>query len=120
MFIEKINLVVSEKLLQQIASEQQRQRELLTQLISIIKSTNVKVSHLDSKVSQLDSKMTQIDQKVSELENTVGEILKLQKKQENLLQQLSQGQERQDKILETLALRSLEQETEIREMKRIK
>ncbi|WP_188624263.1 hypothetical protein [Caldalkalibacillus thermarum] len=64
--------------------------------------------------------MSQLGQKVSELETIVGEILKLQKKLENLLQQSSQDQERQDKILETLALRSLEQETEIREMKRIK
>ncbi|EST12954.1 hypothetical protein P343_03815 [Sporolactobacillus laevolacticus DSM 442] len=30
------------------------------------------------------------------------------------------SQQRQDKILETLALRSIEQETEIRHMKRVK
>lgn len=34
--------------------------------------------------------------------------------------ELKDGQLRQDKILESLALRSLEQETEIREIKRIK
>lgn len=33
---------------------------------------------------------------------------------------LAKSQEKQDRILETLALRSLEQETEIREIKRIK
>lgn len=33
---------------------------------------------------------------------------------------LKQGQERQDKILESLALRSLEQETDLRDLKRIK
>lgn len=36
------------------------------------------------------------------------------------LTSLKQGQERQDKILESLALRSLEQETELRDLKRIK
>ncbi|EKN64573.1 hypothetical protein P9E76_06925 [Schinkia azotoformans] len=36
------------------------------------------------------------------------------------LSSLKEGQERQDKILESLALRSLEQETELRELKRIK
>lgn len=33
---------------------------------------------------------------------------------------LKQGQERHEKILESLAMRSLEQETELRELKRIK
>ncbi|WP_260842602.1 hypothetical protein [Siminovitchia fortis] len=32
---------------------------------------------------------------------------------------LKHGQERQDKILESLAMRSLEQETELRDLKRI-
>lgn len=36
------------------------------------------------------------------------------------LTSLKEGQERQDRILESLSLRSLEQETEIRELKRIK
>ncbi|HHW37246.1 MAG TPA: hypothetical protein GXX18_08425 [Bacillales bacterium] len=36
------------------------------------------------------------------------------------LSSLKEGQERQDKILESLAMRSLEQETELRELKRIK
>ena len=36
------------------------------------------------------------------------------------LQSLKDGQERQDKILESLALRSLEQETDLRDLKRIK
>lgn len=37
-----------------------------------------------------------------------------------LINTLVKSQERQEKILETLALRSLEQETDIRELKRIK
>lgn len=36
------------------------------------------------------------------------------------LSSLKQGQERQDKILESLAMRSLEQETELREIRRAK
>jgi chromosome segregation ATPase len=37
-----------------------------------------------------------------------------------VLTALKDGQERQDRILESLAMRSLEQETDIRELKRIK
>lgn len=33
---------------------------------------------------------------------------------------LKEGQDRQDKILQSLAMRSLEQETELRELKRVK
>lgn len=36
------------------------------------------------------------------------------------LSSLKQGQDRQDKILEALAMRSLEQETELRDLKRVK
>jgi chromosome segregation ATPase len=52
-----------------------------------------------------------------------GEIRSINTKPENIsikMDQLVESQDRQDKILESLSLRSLEQETEIRELKRIK
>ena len=60
-----------------------------------------------------DAKLESISMDINKIH---GEIVSIKETQQILIQ----GQERQDKILESLALRSLEQETELRELKRIK
>ncbi|WP_067931245.1 hypothetical protein [Alicyclobacillus kakegawensis] len=57
-------------------------------------------------IAQLIGVVASTNQKVSDLQSDIA-VLK-------------DGQVRQDKILESLALRSLEQETELRELKRAK
>jgi hypothetical protein len=68
-----------------IKASQLQQGDMLAQLISIVGSTNQKVTGMQADIVEL-----------------------------------KEGQTRQDKILESLALRSLEQETDLRELKRAK
>jgi hypothetical protein len=87
---DKLDLILQKLVAIESVQKQQgnmltQQGDMLTQLISIVASTNQKVSDLQSDISSL-----------------------------------KEGQLRQDKILESLAMRSLEQETDIRDLKRIK
>ncbi|PWA12061.1 hypothetical protein DCC39_07970 [Pueribacillus theae] len=87
---DKLDLILSE--LKNIKSEQERHSDLLHQLIKTVGATNTKLESTESNVHRLHDELSS----------------------------LKQGQERQDKILESLAMRSLEQETELRDLKRIK
>ncbi|MDN3954367.1 hypothetical protein [Sporolactobacillus laevolacticus] len=75
---------------------------------------------IDQRLDQVDQKFERVDQKLNAITDQVvknSEQLTLLAENQNLL---IASQQRQDKILETLALRSIEQETEIRHMKRVK
>ncbi|WP_027416498.1 hypothetical protein [Aneurinibacillus terranovensis] len=78
---------------------------------------------LNKIIERLDVQGANIEQlkvDVAHLQGDVTDLKETQKKHDDLLARLVKGQERQDKILESLALRSLEQESELRELKRIK
>ena len=73
--------------------------------------------------SQLDENTQLIKALYHRQEETDAKIENLSHDVHQIHQELTsfkEGQERQDKILESLAMRSLEQETELRELKRIK
>ncbi|WP_245891063.1 hypothetical protein [Desmospora activa] len=86
---------------------------MLRTILEAQEVTNAKLEALTSDARHLQGEVAFIKENVASLKES-------QDKQDELLQQLVQGQERQDRILEALATRSLEQETEIRELKRIK
>lgn len=100
--------------------------EQLNNLSNIQQETNNGIGSLDNKVSSLDAKLDVIEKQVglnTEKLNTITEEQK-QIKQATIdtkeeIHSLKDEQERQDKILESLSLRSLEQETDIRALKRI-
>lgn len=73
-----------------IKSAQNQQGDMLTQLISIIASTNQKVVGLESTLDQIDARTRRIES----------------------------GQARQEHALSSLALRSIEQENKIRDLQR--
>jgi chromosome segregation ATPase len=88
---------------------------------------DMRQSELNQMVSSIrDNQLAQRaehDALVHDVSEMKGEIVSINKKLENTsskLDQLVESQDRQDKILESLSLRSLEQETEIRDLKRIK
>ncbi|MFZ3590945.1 hypothetical protein ACOI1C_17230, partial [Bacillus sp. DJP31] len=99
------------------------------------------ISRMQNDIHMLDTRQFELNQMVSSIRDNQlaqreghdslvhdvaemkGEIKSIDKKLENVsstLDQLVESQERKDKILESLSLRSLEQETDIRELKRIK
>ncbi|MEF2968064.1 hypothetical protein V3851_19730 [Paenibacillus sp. M1] len=74
-----------------------RHEGLIMQLINIVKSTNEKLAIVKEDVTVIKQDMASLKEAVSQSRENIS---------------------RQDRILESLAMRSLEQETRIREMKR--
>lgn len=68
--------------------------------------TDAKVEALTMDVHQIKGDVAKLKEDVATLKSDVG--------------LLKEGQQRHEKILETLALRSIEQETTIRQMKQVK
>lgn len=84
---------------------------------------------LKSQVANLETRMTSLETRVTNIETNMATkddvadlpaiklaVLEASEK----INEIVSGQERQDKILEALSLRSLEQESELRALKRIK
>ncbi|WP_017754720.1 hypothetical protein [Calidifontibacillus oryziterrae] len=90
---------MGDKILQQILTELQSIKSQLDENTQITKTIRDRQEETDAKLVNLSMDVHKIK----------GELLSLK-----------EGQERQDKILESLAMRSLEQETELRDLKRIK
>lgn len=90
---------MGDKILQQILTELQSIKSQLDENTQITKTIRDRQEETDAKLENLSMDVHKIK----------GELLSLK-----------EGQERQDKILESLAMRSLEQETELRDLKRIK
>ncbi|WP_234404850.1 hypothetical protein [Paenibacillus bouchesdurhonensis] len=82
---------------------------------------------IDKRLDGIDKRLDGIDQRLDSHEGLITQLIGVVKStnekvtvmQEDLAE-LKEGQGRQDRILESLALHSLEQETIIRELKRIK
>ena len=104
---------MSEQLLRKILEEIQSVKETQNLTQTQLTETNQIVRAIRDRQENTDAKLESISMDVNKIH---GEIISIKETQQLLIQ----GQERQDKILESLALRSLEQETELRELKRIK
>jgi chromosome segregation ATPase len=123
---------MSETLLKQIVNklddmqtEHQRYSDLIHQLITNVGYLGKQIGGLDlrmdgleqrmdglvQRMDGLDQRMDGLDQRMERLESKVDDI-SLE------MNSLQEGQERQNRILESLSMRSLEQETQIREIKR--
>ncbi|AMA73300.1 MULTISPECIES: hypothetical protein [Aneurinibacillus] len=82
--------------------------------------TKVLLNKIIERLDVQSATLEQLKMDVAHIQGDVTELKETLQKHDDLLARLIEGQERQDKILESLALRSLEQETELRELKRIK
>ncbi|MEK4513100.1 hypothetical protein [Paenibacillus sp. FSL K6-2524] len=101
---QKLDLILGEigKIENELSSINKRldsHEDLITQLIGVVKATNEMITVIQTDVSVLKKDVSVLKDDVTESKS---------------------GQNRQDRILETLALHSLEQEAIIRELKRIK
>lgn len=95
--MDKLDLILKklddhDKLFNTLDSALKQQGDMLTQLISIVASTNQKVSDMQSQINLIDERTERFDA----------------------------AQARQERILEKLSARSLEQETDIENLKRVK
>ncbi|WP_100488593.1 hypothetical protein [Sporolactobacillus pectinivorans] len=93
---------------------------LLKQILDKLNTIDERTKKLDNNQKQFEDHFEQIDKKL----NTITEQIVKNSEQITLLREsqaaLISGQQKQDKILEMLAMRSLEQESDIRDLKRIK
>lgn len=94
---QKLDLIVEQ--LSGITKRLDSHEDRITQLIGIVRSTNEKITVIQADISVLKQDVSVLKEDMAELKT---------------------GQNRQERILETLPLHSLEQETIIRELKRIK
>jgi hypothetical protein len=97
-------------------------KQLLQQILAELQSTNQRLVSLESDISTIKATMATkediallplIQQAVIETNRNVLES-------SATIERIEEGQVRHDRILESLSMRSLEQETELRELKRIK
>src|SRR5690625_5128821 len=102
-------------------------------ILSEIKNLNERITTMEGNMTtkqELENLTTKIDTVTHQVASN-SEKLDVITEEQNQIKQatmdtkedatsLKDGQERQDKILESLSLRSLEQETDIRDLKRIK
>lgn len=88
---------------------------------------NGRLDGIDQRLDGIDHRLDGIDQRLDSHEGLITQLIGVVKStnekvtvMQEELAELKEGQSRQDRILESLALHSLEQETIIRELKRIK
>ena len=99
--------------LKEIKSEQQSMNETQSLMQTQQTETNQLVRVIIDRQDETDAKLEALTMDVHKIRGDVTEM-------KEDISSLKQGQERQDKILASLAMRSLEQETELRDLKRIK
>ena len=94
--------------------------QLLQQILNELQTMNQRLSNSELRQNEI-SQIVQAIHHQQEIADAKLEALTLDVHYiRGDLTSLKEGQERQDRILESLAMRSLEQETQLRELKRIK
>ncbi|MBD2868398.1 hypothetical protein [Paenibacillus arenilitoris] len=135
---------MNENLGSRIGSLETRMESFETRMGSIetrMESIETRIGSLETRMESIETRMGSLETRMESLESGQKElnliVTAIRDRQDEAdarfealsfdihrilgeLSELKKGQERQDKILEALALRSLEQETDIRELKRIK
>ncbi len=108
---QDVELIKSQ--LNELKSDQKETRQDIALLKSQIKENTALIRAIRDRQEETDAKLEALTMDVHKLNGFVTEHA-------GKLDHIVKSQERQDKILESLALRSLEQESELRELKRIK
>ncbi len=108
--MDKIDLILQE--LQGVKENQNRHEEMISQLMQIVGATNGKVTGLQQDVVSLTQDVSELKQDVSELKQDVSEL-------KQTTERIEQRQKKQDQILDTLSVRSIEQESEIKELRKV-
>lgn len=85
-----------------------------------LQNINQRIQNIESGQKELNQMVRVIHDRQEETDAKLESLTLDVHKVHGELSSLKQGQERQEKILETLALRSIEQESELREVKRAK
>lgn len=107
--MDKMDLILQE--LQGVKENQHHHEEMISQLMQMVGVTNAKVSGLQKDVEVLREDVTMLKEDVAVLKEDVS-VLK------QITERIEKRQKKQDQIIDTLSVRSVEQETEIRELEK--
>jgi chromosome segregation ATPase len=128
--MDKADLILSElkginKRLDRVEVNQDRHEQMITQLLQIVAATNGKVSVLQKDVAMLKEDVAMLKEDVAMLKEDVAvlkeDVVVLKEEVSDLKAlgiKLIEGEQRQDRILEALSVRSLEQESKMNELRR--
>lgn len=89
-------------------------------IMAKVDAMELRLAHVEGKVIEIDTKVQEIDGKVQEIDGKVQEIGGKVQEVNGKVTEISETQQRQERILEMLALRTIENEANIRDLKRIK
>lgn len=90
---------------------------LLHKIVERLDIRDSKMDHLIKDVSEMKGDISYLKSDVSDLKTDVSSLTETQQRHDEMLEKLVKGQEKQNLILKSLALRSIEQETEIDALK---
>ena|SRR5690625_3163109 len=105
--------------IEQVQSDVRELRLEFTQLRSDVETLKDDVKTLKSNVEILKADVETLKDDVKDLKSVQLEHGKQLSHHTDLLAQINKGQQRQDKLIETLSIRSLEQETDLRELRNL-
>jgi len=115
------------EMLQGVISESikpiKKELQILNRRVTAIESnmaTKQELENLTTKIDTVTHQVASNSEKLDVITEEQNQIKQATMDTKEDATSLKDGQERQDKILESLSLRSLEQETDIRDLKRIK
>ncbi|TBL78219.1 hypothetical protein [Paenibacillus thalictri] len=95
-----------------------RIEEMLGALIKMVGENNSRLKTLEDKSDRLESKVDRLEDKADRLESKVDKLGSDMQEVKSSVKELMQGQERQDRILEMLSVKSIETDSYIRDFKR--
>jgi DNA anti-recombination protein RmuC len=104
---------MEDKTLKQIMDRFDHMDDLLSQVIDHQGKANQKLDELKTTTDTIKEQVVRNSEKLSTHDELLKELTRTQAS-------IIKGQQKQDKILEMLAMRSLEQESDIKDLKRIK
>jgi peptidoglycan hydrolase CwlO-like protein len=95
-----------------------RIEEMLATLIQMVGSNNAKLDTMNGKQDIMDSKQDAMESDIKEMKGDIKEIKGDINAMKSDISSLKEGQDRQDRILESVTMKSFEHDTYIRDFKR--
>lgn len=106
--------------------------QILESILGELRNVNVRLNGIDQQLDRMDERFDGIDQRLDRMETTlnevqvavlethswVGKVAEGQEQHAVAIEKLSLEQGRQGKVIQALAMKSLEHDTDIRELRR--
>lgn len=99
--------------------------QILESILGELRNVNVRLGGIDQRLDRVDERLDRLETTLNEVQvavlethSWVGKIAEGQEQHAAAIEKLSPEQERQGKVIQALAMKSLEHDTDIRELRR--